>query len=89
MSGYLEYVRWNACAHRLDLGLYSHPKEFSGNGVRTCVISKRKITSTGGSEEGRTRDAASRMTASPTHYRLSYSGSSKETSAAFNDIMLI
>ena len=28
-------VRWNACGHRLDLGLYSHPKEFWGNGVRT------------------------------------------------------
>ena len=22
--------RWNACVHRLDLGLYSHPKEFWG-----------------------------------------------------------
>ena len=32
--------------HRLDLGLYSHPKEFWGNGVRTHVISKGKIPST-------------------------------------------
>ena len=23
-------VQWNACVHRLDLGLYSHPKEFWG-----------------------------------------------------------
>ena len=23
-------MRWNACVHRLDLGLYSHPKEFFG-----------------------------------------------------------
>ena len=30
MSGSLESVRWNACAHRLDLGLYSRPKEFGG-----------------------------------------------------------
>ena len=30
----------NACVHRLDLGLYSHPKEFWGNGVRTHVNSK-------------------------------------------------
>ena len=22
----------DACVHRLDLGLYSHPKEFGGNG---------------------------------------------------------
>ena len=35
-----------ACVHRLDLGLYSRPKEFWGNGVRTHVNSKRKIPST-------------------------------------------
>ena len=29
-SGSFESVRWNACVHRLDLGLYSHPKEFWG-----------------------------------------------------------
>ena len=43
------------------------------NGVRTHVNSKGKIPSTGGSEEARTCDAASRRTMSPTHYRLSYS----------------
>ena len=32
------------------------------------------IPCTGGSQEGRTHDAASRRTASPTHYTLSYSG---------------
>ena len=37
-----EHVRWNACVHRLDLGLYSHAKEFLGNGVRTHVNSKGK-----------------------------------------------
>ena len=47
MSGSFESVRWNACVHRLDLGLYSHPKEFWGNGVRTHVNSKGKIPSTG------------------------------------------
>ena len=30
MSGSFESVRWNACEHRLDLGLYSHPKESGG-----------------------------------------------------------
>ena len=30
MLGSLEFVRWNACVHRLDLCLYSHPKEFFG-----------------------------------------------------------
>ena len=65
---------WYACVHRLDLHLYSHPKGFFGNGVRTQVNSKGKISTTGGSEEGRTCDAASCRTASPTHfYRLSYS----------------
>ena len=47
MSGSFESARWNAYVHRLDLGLYSHPKEFWGNGVRTRVNSKGKIRSTG------------------------------------------
>ena len=64
---------------RLDIGLYFHPKEFLGNGVRTHVESKGYIPSTGGSEEGRTRDSASRWTASLTHYRLSYPGLLSET----------
>ena len=29
-----ETVRWNACVHRLDLGVYSHPKQVLENGVR-------------------------------------------------------
>ena len=52
MSGSFESVRWNACLHRLDLGLYFHPKEFWGNAVRSHVNSKGKIPSSGGSEEG-------------------------------------
>ena len=68
-----ESVRWNACEHRLDLGLYSHPAEFMGNGVRNHVNSKGKIPSTRRSEKGRTCDAALRRTANPIHYRLSYS----------------
>ena len=35
-------MRWNACVHRLDLGFYSHPKEYLGSGVRTLVNSKGK-----------------------------------------------
>ena len=65
-------VRWNACVHRPDF-IYTHPKEFLGNGVRNNVNSKRKIPSTRGSEEDGTCNAASCMTASPTHYQLSYS----------------
>ena len=45
-SGSFEPMRWNACMHRLDLGLYSHPKEFLGNGVWTHVNSKGKVPST-------------------------------------------
>ena len=74
MLGSFESARWNACVHIIDLRLYSHPKEFSGNGVRTHVNSKGKILSTGSSEVDRTHDAASGRTASPTHCRLSYSG---------------
>ena len=62
MSGSFESMRWNACVHRLDLGLYSHLKEFLGNGVINHVNSKGKIPSTGGSEKGQTRDAALRRT---------------------------
>ena len=40
MSGSFESMRWNACVHRLDLGLYSHPIDFWGNRVRTHVNSK-------------------------------------------------
>ena len=48
-------------------------------GVRTHVKCKGKIPSTGGLEEGRTCDAASRRTASPAHYCLSY----------FSDLIMI
>ena len=46
-SGSFESVRWNACVHRLDLSLSSHPKVFLENEVRTHVNSKGKSTSTG------------------------------------------
>ena len=48
-SGSFESLLWNACVHRLDLGLYSHQKGFGGwgDGVRTHVNSKGKISSTG------------------------------------------
>ena len=42
MSGSFESMWWNACEHRLDLGLYSHMKEFWKNRVRTPANSKGK-----------------------------------------------
>ena len=66
MSGSFESMGWNACMHRLDLGLYSYPTKFGGNGVRTHVNSKGKIPSTRGSEEGRIYGTASRTSGSPT-----------------------
>ena len=45
-----------------------------GNGVRTQANSMGKTPSTAGLEKDRTRDTASRRTASLRHYRLSYSG---------------
>ena len=59
-----ESVRGNACVHRLDLGLYSHPKEFLGNGVWTHVNSKGKIPSTGTCPQRRI-EPATLWTASP------------------------
>ena len=47
MSGPFVSVSWNACVHRLGLGLHSHPKQFLGNGVQTHINSKGKIPSTG------------------------------------------
>ena len=54
MSGSFESLRWNACVHKLNLGLYSRPKEFGGHGVRNHADSKGKIPSTGASDEVRT-----------------------------------
>ena len=65
MLGSFESVQWNVCVYILDFGLYSHTKQFLGKGGRTHVNSKGKILSTGGSEEGRTLNAASRRKASP------------------------
>ena len=48
MSRSFESLRLNACVHRLDLGLYSHPKELSGNGVRSHVNSKGNSLTRGG-----------------------------------------
>ena len=75
MSGSFESVWWNACVHRLDLGLYSHPKEFWDNGVRAHVNSKGKksLPEKFSSVEDWTRNAALCRTASPTRFQLSYS----------------
>ena len=67
------HLRRIACVHRLDLGLYSHPKEFGENGVRTHVNSKGKIPCTriilprGGSNWWPTS-----RTVSPTHYQQAF-----------------
>ena len=73
MSEIFESMWWNICVHRLDLGLYSHPKQFQQTGVRQNVYTKGKIPSTGGSEEVWICDTASHRTASPTLYPLNYS----------------
>ena len=70
-AGSFECVRWNACVHRLDLGLYSHPKEILGNGVRTILSpwEKSSLPEKFSSEEDQTHDDASSTTASPTRYQ--------------------
>ena len=38
----LESLQWNACMQRQDFSLYSHPKEFWGNGARTYANPREK-----------------------------------------------
>ena len=42
MSGSYDSMQWNACVHRLDLSLYSHPKEFWGNGLDLVLTPRGK-----------------------------------------------
>ena len=42
MSGSFEYVQWNACVHRLGLGLFCHSKEFWGMESEPRLTSREK-----------------------------------------------
>ena len=42
VSGSFESVQWNACVHRLDLGLYSHPKEVFEGMESEAVLTPRE-----------------------------------------------
>ena len=42
MSGSFESVWWNACVHRLNLSLYSHPKEFWGMESEPMLTPRKK-----------------------------------------------
>ena len=70
MSGSLESLWWNACVHRLDLNLYSHPQELGGMESEPTLfpLVKFPLPEKFSSEEDQTHNAASR-TASPTHYQ--------------------
>ena len=59
--------------HRLDLGLYSHPKEFLGGMEFEPMLAPREKSPLPkmSPEEDRTRDAED---SEPKHYQLSYSG---------------
>ena len=59
--------------HRLDLGLYSHPKEFWGGMEFEPMLTPREKSPLlkMSPEEDRTRDA---VDSEPKHYQLSYSG---------------
>ena len=72
MSGSFEPMQWNACEHRLDLGSYSHPKEFWGNGVRTHVNS----------------NTASSRTAGPNYLPTSYPGPSTQFSSDQEEMLV-
>ena len=59
--------------HRLDLGLYSHPKEFFGGMEFEPMLTPREKSPLPkmSPEEDQTRDA---VDSEPKHYQLSYSG---------------
>ena len=65
------WVWWHVCVHRLDLDLYSHPKEFLGNGVRAHVNLKGQspLPEKLSPEEDKTHDTALSRAGSPTHYQ--------------------
>ena len=50
-------VRWNACVNRLDLGLYSHPKESLRTEQEPMLVPRESSPLP---EEGPTRHAAQR-----------------------------
>ena len=64
MSRSFECMRWNACVHRLNLGLYIIRRN-ARNGVRSHVIAKGKISSTRGSEGGRNSSVGSAWACCP------------------------
>ena len=65
---------WNACVHRLDLGLHSHPQELWGV-ESNLVLTQRKICpQRDRSDKGWTCDTVSYRIASTTHNQLSHSG---------------
>ena len=71
MSGSLEWMQWNACVHRLDLGLCSHQKEVWGMDSEPMLTPREDspLQEKFSSEEDQTHNAASSRTASPTHYQ--------------------
>ena len=71
MSESCESVRWNACVHRLDLGLYSDPKEFLEMELEPMLTPREKspLPEKFSSEKDRTHEAASSRTTSPTHFQ--------------------
>ena len=57
--------------HRLDLSLYSHPKEFWGMESEPMLTPSEKspLSEKFSSKEDQTNDAASSGTVGPTHYQ--------------------
>ena len=44
MSGSFKSMQWNACVHRLDLSLFSHPKSFGGMESEPMLTPREKST---------------------------------------------
>ena len=71
-SDSFESLRWNASVHRPGF-ILSSVRVLGGMESEPMLTPRDKIPFSGGSEEGQTANAASRRTASPKHYPLSYS----------------
>ena len=42
MLGSFEFVRWDACVHRLDFGLYTRSKSFWGMALEPMLTPREK-----------------------------------------------
>ena len=88
MSGSFESVWWNTFMHRLDLGLYCHPKVW-GVEPEPRLSPREKWPQPGGSEESQGHNTASCRVVSPVCCHLNFLGPKAESSKCISlDVQL-